>query len=259
MKSLITILQLLVCSVLHLSLSAQTIENKYESKTDSFTYDTPSRIYYSFLSDNKNVYIKLKIQDPLIQRKILSFGLTIWVDTTNRKKEKMGIHFPKGREKEEGNRGGFRPDITPTQPKKDIPADKGGKEWFFPEIDIIELIGFNPYRESEVMLLRDSKIKPMLRMDSLKTLYYYCELPLVYLFKAKSANESRIVSIGLVTGKLEMPQGNYPAGGGDMGGRMMHWTREQKPGNTADMEKRQREMDELGRETRMWLKNIAIK
>ena len=252
----------IVCFSGFLVLRAQSEQDLSFGKIDSFSYDPSSLIYYAIHNDTANLYIRLKVQNPLVQRKILTYGLTVWIDRTNRRKEKLGIHFPKGREEGMGG-GGFHQGAPAMAPKKEMEKKTDEtKDQYFPGIDIIELIGFDPYRESEVMLLRDSKIKPVLRRDSLKTLYYYCRLPLEDIYKNGSVSDNRTISIGFVTGKMEMPKGGgYPGGGGDAaGGTIMHWAREQKANNNAnDLEKRQKEMDELSRETRLWIKNITLK
>ena len=52
---------------------------------------------YKLSNDENNLYVMLEIGDEAVKRKVLMLGLTVWIDTTDRKKEKLGIRFPKGR------------------------------------------------------------------------------------------------------------------------------------------------------------------
>jgi hypothetical protein len=53
--------------------------------------------FYCFISnDNDNIYIDMKVEDSKIQNRILTEGLTIWINMEGREEKKLGIRFPLG-------------------------------------------------------------------------------------------------------------------------------------------------------------------
>lgn len=57
-------------------------------------YDSKSLIGYATSNDKNYLYITLETGDEYVQTKILKQGLTVWIDTTGKKEQTMGIHFP---------------------------------------------------------------------------------------------------------------------------------------------------------------------
>ena len=57
-------------------------------------YDSKSKLQYNVVNDDTAIYICLKTADPATQMKILRAGMDLWLDTTAKKKEVSGIHFP---------------------------------------------------------------------------------------------------------------------------------------------------------------------
>lgn len=187
------------------------------------TYDSKSKFWYKISNDNNNMYIMLKMDDEALKRKALMFGLTLWIDTTDHQKEKLGIRFPKGRDK--GTRQESR-----ERPSNDTERNPGQmKDRLLEELQVIELMGFDN-RESNVMMIGESKIRPVLAFDTYNTLIYQCVLPLKFVFKNMSS--PKVISMGFTTGSMERPtsteggegmredgmQGGMPGGGGQMGG-----------------------------------------
>src|ERR1035437_7329912 len=62
-------------------------------------YDTKNKLWFNVSNDGNNLYIMFKTEDETLKRKILRLGLTVWIDPTDHKKEKFGIHYPQGRER----------------------------------------------------------------------------------------------------------------------------------------------------------------
>jgi uncharacterized membrane protein YgcG len=48
------------------------------------------------MNDSDYIYIALMSSDRTVQRQIMTSGLTIWFDVTNKKEQHFGIHFPLG-------------------------------------------------------------------------------------------------------------------------------------------------------------------
>lgn len=58
------------------------------------SYDAKALVGYATSNDKDNLYITVETGDEATQMKILKQGLTVWIDTTGRKNEQMGIHYP---------------------------------------------------------------------------------------------------------------------------------------------------------------------
>ncbi len=58
-----------------------------------FADDSKSFIY-GISNDRENLYVKLKVLDESYQQSVLRNGITFWVDSTGKGKERMSITFP---------------------------------------------------------------------------------------------------------------------------------------------------------------------
>ncbi len=58
------------------------------------SYDSKSLVGYATSNDKDYLYITLETGDEYVQTKILKQGLTVWIDTSGKKEQMMGIHFP---------------------------------------------------------------------------------------------------------------------------------------------------------------------
>jgi hypothetical protein len=57
-------------------------------------YDGTTKLQYAFTNDKKNLYLCIRATDETTQKKIMSGGMQIWIDTTGNGKEKTGVFFP---------------------------------------------------------------------------------------------------------------------------------------------------------------------
>ena len=58
------------------------------------SYDSKALIAYAASNDKDNLYITMETGDIMTQIKILTSGLTVWIDTSGRKEEGIAIHYP---------------------------------------------------------------------------------------------------------------------------------------------------------------------
>lgn len=63
--------------------------------------DDEKKFFYNVCTDEKNIYVRVKVKDGLTKRKLALFGLTLWMDPNGKKKKKLGLHFPTGAEAHE--------------------------------------------------------------------------------------------------------------------------------------------------------------
>lgn len=71
-----------------------TIDGKATEWTDSLQYDANSHLQYQVLNDARNVYVRLKAADMPTQAKMAYLGMVVWLDSTGRNQQQLGVKFP---------------------------------------------------------------------------------------------------------------------------------------------------------------------
>ena len=61
--------------------------------------DKKGAFYYHLSNDDNNLYIQLRFENPAVVRKVVGFGLTVWIDPNAKGKDELGIQYPQGRMK----------------------------------------------------------------------------------------------------------------------------------------------------------------
>jgi len=74
--------------------SPPVIDGKATEWTDSLHYDANSKLQYQVLNDTRTVYLRLKAADAPTQAKLAYLGLVVWLDTTGRNQQQLGIRYP---------------------------------------------------------------------------------------------------------------------------------------------------------------------
>ena len=70
------------------------IDGRDDDWTDSLHYDPASRLRYQVLNDGRTVYVRLKASDTQSQAKIVYLGMVVWLDSTGRGSQQLGVRFP---------------------------------------------------------------------------------------------------------------------------------------------------------------------
>ncbi|AMJ66470.1 hypothetical protein [Hymenobacter sp. PAMC 26628] len=60
---------------------------------DSLHYDAESKLQYAVLNDQRAVYVRLKVSDPMTQGRLLSQGFTVWLDSTGQNQQQFGVRY----------------------------------------------------------------------------------------------------------------------------------------------------------------------
>ena len=68
------------------------VDSSLNDWTNLLNYDSRSKLYYGVTHDPQYLYVAMQTKDPVVQRKIMAFGLTLWLDTSAKKKKGKGIH-----------------------------------------------------------------------------------------------------------------------------------------------------------------------
>src|SRR3989344_7446144 len=57
-------------------------------------YNSEAKMFYALSNDTENLYLCLKVNDETMQQQIMMAGMEVWIDTTKKAKEKIGILYP---------------------------------------------------------------------------------------------------------------------------------------------------------------------
>jgi hypothetical protein len=71
-----------------------TIDGKATEWADSLQYDAASHLQYQVLNDARTVYVRLKAADMPTQAKLAYLGMVVWLDSTGRNQQQLGVKFP---------------------------------------------------------------------------------------------------------------------------------------------------------------------
>jgi hypothetical protein len=207
-----------------------------------------SDLSYGISNDKDNLYIRINIIDQSIQKKIMLGGLTLYIDTTGKKKEKVGITCPVKKALSKMDRNMMK-------------KMQSQQEWKRDQLLEIEFFGFKIHNESYFVSQNPYGIEVSIDQDQFRSLYYEMKIPLKSIYDNYSNLSLKTLSIGIETGNLDMPTpGNRPAGmnsrptgmsgGGKGGGRAGNKPSGVRPDSSS--------MSNLTSPTKIWIKNIKL-
>jgi len=222
--------------------------------TGRMEYNEKSGFYYLFEYDNNNLYLTLAVKDQTLQRKIVNFGFTVWIDREGGDERKQGFRFPVGlpadmafselrRQQDEGT-GLITGDMRSMLERAD-------------NIDLIGIYGTSVRR----VKMRDSRIPVKAEFVS-GILLYEAVVPFEALkFGYNPLDEGSTAGLGLETGFLERrspseretPPGVEPGTGqrypGGMNGRTPRRMTDPRLTDTPSGE-----IEALTKPTELWIK-----
>jgi len=172
----------------------------------SYQYDRESKIFYRITNDNNNLYIHLNAIDETTQTKVLMFGFTVWIDTTARNKNQMGIKYPLARNERKQsmetkiNRSG---DFRRT--------NQENRTSLINQLNEIELIGFEDKKNIiHLYAKNENDIRGEIKLGENGALHYKLTLPFKRIGIETLKNET-VLSLLMESGNMEMMK---PSGGG---------------------------------------------
>jgi hypothetical protein len=209
-----------------------TIDGKATEWTDSLSlqYDNNSKLQYQVLNDTRTMYLRLKANDASTQARFVYLGMVIWLDTTGRNQQQLGIRFPlpidlESLPKGDNSRpaGAMGPSAAERLAEHQARLRQvllGAKE--------MELLNFRGNKEP---VLTDAQsqlgIKAALDLDAQGNLIYELAVPMRLLYRrvpALATGQAATVGVTLSGMKPKMPKSDsssdpYSAmNGGGMGG-----------------------------------------
>lgn len=262
MKTLILLLSILVISISagysqSNVTTAKWLKDEYKNVQDiphlDYLYDVDQKLFYLITNDSANLYINLKAADQSTQKKILMFGLTVWIDKDAKNKKNTGLRFPVPNEGDpENNNRPMVQGLDFNEIKQEI-VDNANE---------IELIGFSGKNSSEIIsTLANNAIHAAMFMDTNGDLLYQLCIPLKQL--EIDYNPENLLSVNLESGEAKMKgqpgkmKGERPgggmAGGGMPGGRMPSGNR-----NPEMMQNRMNDFNQMSTPIKIKLKKVRL-
>lgn len=237
--------------------TAPYIDGRLDDWERSCTLDKSSKLCYTVGHDDHNVYVALKVGDPLVQKKIMLFGLTLWIDTTGGKQKMKGVRFPISLDSQ-GNDEIADNVRSNLPPRTQLALPESRRRILKPAIlDQMMLLGFHNKEQQLVSVGAESGIEVIIKRQKPAGIIYEAQLPYKMLYTEPSEEIS--LSLGFITGHLELPEevdglrspGMNPGGGRYPGGGRMNGQQGAPSDKSADLE-------ELQKSTKLWLKDISL-
>lgn len=151
-------------------------------------------VQYNTGNDAKNFYFCIRINDKTIQRRIMGLGLSVYLDTLGKRKEKIGIGYPLALTQKQietisfqASKGSFKID------------DRALDEAYANICQEFELIGFveeDPEERIQVSNLASKELKTAMGFDHIGAMLCEFKIPLDQLFSGR-VQYNEIISIGI--------------------------------------------------------------
>jgi hypothetical protein len=220
--------------------------DEWEGKLE---YDQKSHFFYGISHDSENLYLALQVKHPAVQRKIMAFGLTVWCDTTGKREKARGIRHPIP-VKERMPRPEAEDTDLPLRARQAQPIDTR-RYLRTTDKDHMLLLNFDGEDKQRIAVEQADNIQARVRTDESAGVLYELKVPFRELYPS-GLNEEKKLTIGLVTGYLNLPEGSRP--GGLTGGGMIPYGRgEQKQSQDVSAN-----FEELKKSTELWLKKVTF-
>ena len=207
--------------------------NPAEWKIPLRFYDSQSKLSYTVSNDLENLYICMRITDDAGQMKVMRAGMQVWIDTSGKNNEDVGILFPQrshdpGPDNSGGPPSAARSGGHGTGRSADLKANNGAvRSKFLRDYKEMMLTGFHSPIRGSVPLENDFGIKLGINWDANKfdssyIMVYEAVIPFSTFYKNRLSlsDSTKRFGISFVVNALPAPKpgGGAPSGGGMHGG-----------------------------------------
>jgi len=182
-------------------------------------YDNDSKLFYSFVNDDKTLYLCFATDDEVNQAKIMRAGIKVSLSTKTKDKHKVSIDFPVIAKAEDSARTEEKP-RTPGQK-----FDRGDfKTAFLAHHTTMEIKGFST-KDGVININDNSGINVAMNWDAANKCIYEVAIPLKELYgEGYTADDiAKDISLTAEINALKKGEGGdkaYNGRGGGGGGRM---------------------------------------
>lgn len=160
-----------------------------------------SAFQYNLGHDEKNLYVGVRISDKGLQQRIMLLGMTIYADTTAKRKEKIGISYPLPLTEDQINKAAFQASaggILDRNAFNDLYASMAQE---------FELLGFveeDPKESIRVSNLASKDLKTAMGFDQLGAMLLEFKIPFDKLYD-RPLTYTEVISLGI---KINTPAPN---------------------------------------------------
>lgn len=192
------------------------IDGHVEDWSAEWWLDPDGKFLSNVGNDADNLYFRLKISDDLTQQKIGLFGLSVKLNPKGKRKGKVGLKYPVGKDKSEMKKE--NPEAGGKSAETDVAAKIAIKKEWVSDVEVVELIGLAKENIVSSRLGLANGIESMILAQDDGSYIYEAKIP----FKAFRLKKSEIEVLGVEfeTGRYAQQikpagsQGTGPAYGG---------------------------------------------
>lgn len=178
-----------------------TIDGQPSEWPADWNLDGDSKILYNFCNDADNLYVRLKFTDDLTQRKIAMYGLYIKLDPSGKKKGKVGLKYPIGKDDRELKKE--KPVNLP-----DAAAVEAYKRQMLGDVEVVELIGLAKEGIVASRLGLANGIEVLIVPDENANYIYEAKIP----FQSFGIDRTKTPVLGITVETGRQTAANQPAG-----------------------------------------------
>jgi hypothetical protein len=209
-KSLLLILSVLTytstpAQIKNLNLSSWHSKDKIESAD----YQPVRKLGLScFISnDNDNIYIDIKVDNSKIQHRILTEGMTIWVNMDGQEIKKMGIKFPLGSKNQPAHK-------NPRQSENNTAGEESIDNLIL-MANTIEIIGFIGEQQRRFPSENHDSFRGSVKYEDGGVLFYKLILPVAKLplRNSRDGHGAMPFNLGIELGSLNLANTSGPSRG----------------------------------------------
>ena len=203
-------------SVSHFVATPPTIDGQSTEWTDSLQYDANSHLQYQILNDDRMVYVRLKANDAPTQAKMLYLGTVVWLDSTGRNQQQLGVRFPLAIDLNTFKGSAERPAGAMGPSAAERQAEHVARlRTVIASAREMELLH---YRGSKEPVLTDSEsklgVKAAVGLDARNNIIYELAVPLRLIYRrvpALAAGQPAVVGVWVAGQKPKLPPGSQSA------------------------------------------------
>jgi len=172
------------------------IDGRVDDWPTEWWLDPDGKFLSNVGNDAENLYFRLKISDDLTQQKIALFGLSLKLNVKGKRKGKVGLKFPVGKDASELKRE--KPEAV--ESGSDIASKIAIKKLWVSDVEVVELIGLAKQNIVSSRLGLTNGIEAMLIALDDGSYVYEAKIP----FKAFRINKNEVPLLGVEfeTGRL---------------------------------------------------------
>jgi hypothetical protein len=200
--------------------------NLAEWKDDFQAYNKAVKLFYTLANDEKYLYLVVKSTDPTNNAKIAAGGITLNINTADKKTDKdaYSLTYPvvnragigrggRGR----GGFGGGRNNGVPLSDSAAKAATEEAHKQFIAAAKEIKILGFKDITDTLISIYNEYSIKSMIGYDDQGNLT--CEMAVPLKALGLSASDPKEFSYQLLLSGIPAPTTGGFGGGGGRGGR----------------------------------------